>query len=85
MNPNPPVAGPEKDPATGRTEHPFVMTPSADAHVRLDAHPTHTSAVTATITGPGQNRACALLTARGFEALTEDTLVMARIDHEESQ
>ncbi|NUS85358.1 MAG: DUF317 domain-containing protein [Streptomyces sp.] len=59
------------------------MTPSADAHVRLDAHPTHTSAVTATITGPGQNLARALLTARGFEALNEDTLVMARIDHEE--
>ncbi|WP_416986162.1 DUF317 domain-containing protein [Streptomyces sp. T028] len=60
-----------------------MTTPSADAHVRLDAHPTHTSAVTATITGPGQNLARALLTASGFEALNEDTLVMARIDHEE--
>ncbi|MFJ2847485.1 DUF317 domain-containing protein [Streptomyces griseofuscus] len=39
--------------------------------------------MTATITGPGQGRARALLTARGFEAPGEDTLVMARIDHEE--
>ncbi|MEU6904262.1 hypothetical protein ABZ935_02690 [Streptomyces coeruleorubidus] len=60
-----------------------MTSPSADAYVRLDTHPTHTSAVTATITGPGQEPARALLAARGFEALDEDTLVMARIDHEE--
>ncbi|MGX4693714.1 DUF317 domain-containing protein [Streptomyces sp. JNUCC 63] len=60
-----------------------MTSPSADAHVLLDTHPTHTSAVTATITGPRQNLARALLTARGFEALHEDTLVMARIDNEE--
>ncbi|MFF3332750.1 hypothetical protein ACFYWX_24840 [Streptomyces sp. NPDC002888] len=41
--------------------------------------------MTATITGPRQQLAQALLTARGFEILDEDTLVMARIDREESQ
>jgi hypothetical protein len=60
-----------------------VTSPSADAYVRLDTHPTHTSAVTATITGPGQESARAALTTHGFEILDEDTLVMARIDHEE--
>ncbi|MGC9544849.1 hypothetical protein [Streptomyces sp. UG1] len=62
-----------------------MTTPAADAYVRLDTHPTHTSAVTATITGPQRERARAALTARGFEALDDNTLVMARIDHEESQ
>ncbi|WCH90614.1 DUF317 domain-containing protein [Streptomyces moderatus] len=59
-----------------------MTTSSPGAHVRLDAHPTHTSAVTATITGPGQERARAVLTAHGFESL-DGTLVMTRIDHEE--
>jgi len=60
-----------------------VTTPAAEAYVRFDTHPRHTSAVTATITGPGQELARAALTARGFEALDDNSLVMARIDHEE--
>ncbi|GGZ79466.1 DUF317 domain-containing protein [Streptomyces bluensis] len=60
-----------------------MTSPSSDAYVRLDAHPTHTSAVTATITGPQREPARAALTAHGFEALDDDTLVLARIDHEE--
>ncbi|MFJ2021540.1 DUF317 domain-containing protein [Streptomyces nodosus] len=60
-----------------------MTTPSADAYVRLDTHPTHTSAVTATITGSQREPAHAALTAHGFEALDDDTLLMARIDHEE--
>ncbi|MFE3645871.1 DUF317 domain-containing protein [Streptomyces sp. NPDC059169] len=60
-----------------------MPTPATDAHVRLDTHPIHPSAVTATVTGPRPHLARALLTARGFEAVNEHTLVMARIDHEE--
>ncbi|NJQ03310.1 DUF317 domain-containing protein [Streptomyces zingiberis] len=60
-----------------------MTSPSTDAYVCLDTHPTHTSAVTATITGPQRGQARAALTAHGFEILDEDTLVMARIDHEE--
>ncbi|MCX2969479.1 MULTISPECIES: hypothetical protein [Streptomyces] len=60
-----------------------MPTPTTDAHVRLDIHPTHPSAVTATVTGPRPHVARALLTAYGFEATNEHTLVMARIDHEE--
>lgn len=60
------------------------MTPRPiDAHVRLDIHPAHTSAVTATLTGTRHRTAHALLTARGFETVDEHTLVLARIDHEE--
>ncbi|WP_307618722.1 hypothetical protein [Streptomyces sp. V3I7] len=57
--------------------------PSTDTHVRLDLHPTHSSTVTATLTGPRHPMATALLTAHGFEAIDERTLVLARIDHEE--
>ncbi|TLQ42591.1 DUF317 domain-containing protein [Streptomyces marianii] len=60
-----------------------MPTPTTDAHVRLDTHPIHPSAITATITGPRPHLARALLTAHGFEAINERTLVMARIDHEE--
>ncbi|MFE7272421.1 DUF317 domain-containing protein [Streptomyces sp. NPDC057623] len=60
------------------------MTPPAiDAHVRLDAHPTHTSAVTAILTGTRQDLARPVLTAHGFETLNDHALVMARIDREE--
>ncbi|AVH55704.1 MULTISPECIES: DUF317 domain-containing protein [Streptomyces] len=60
------------------------MTPRPiDAHVRLDIHPAHTSAVTATLTGTRHRTAHALLTARGFETVDEHTLALARIDHEE--
>ncbi|MFD5128942.1 DUF317 domain-containing protein [Streptomyces olindensis] len=60
-----------------------MTTPSIDAHVRLDTHPTHPSAVTATLTGTRHRTAHALLTTRGFETIDEHTLVLARIDHEE--
>ncbi|MEU6814089.1 DUF317 domain-containing protein [Streptomyces sp. NPDC046860] len=51
--------------------------------VRFDLHPDHPTAVTATLPGKGLQLARALLTARGFEALAEHTLVLARIDREE--
>ncbi|MGI5457505.1 hypothetical protein ACQEWB_30935 [Streptomyces sp. CA-249302] len=57
--------------------------PSTDAHVRLDAHPTHTSAVTAILTGTRQDLARPVLTAHGFETLDDHTLILARIDREE--
>ncbi|MGW0710509.1 hypothetical protein ACWD4G_31905 [Streptomyces sp. NPDC002643] len=56
-----------------------------DAHVRLDTHPAHPSAVTATLTGSQHHIAQALLAAHGFENLDEHTMVLARIDSEESQ
>jgi hypothetical protein len=54
-----------------------------DAHVRLDTHPEHPSAITATLTGPRQDLALRLLLEAGFEAVGHQTLVMARIDNEE--
>ncbi|WP_217570496.1 DUF317 domain-containing protein [Streptomyces sp. GbtcB7] len=54
-----------------------------DAHVRFDTHPSHTSAVTATLTGTHHRAAQALLAARGFENLDDHTMVLGRIDHEE--
>ncbi|KPI25148.1 hypothetical protein OV320_8353 [Actinobacteria bacterium OV320] len=56
-----------------------------EAHVRFDSHPAHTSAVTATLAGTHHRAAQALLAARGFQNLDEHTMVLARIDHEESQ
>ncbi|NIY65629.1 DUF317 domain-containing protein [Streptomyces malaysiensis] len=60
-----------------------MTTPAIDAHVRLDTHPRHSSAVTATLTGTRHDLTRGLLTAHGFEALDHRTLVMARIDREE--
>ncbi|MFJ3620638.1 hypothetical protein ACIPSH_21135 [Streptomyces iakyrus] len=60
-----------------------MTTPSIDAHVRLDTHPTHPSAVTATLTGTRHRTAHALLATRGFETIDDHTLVLARIDYEE--
>ncbi|MFJ2175884.1 DUF317 domain-containing protein [Streptomyces sp. NPDC087851] len=57
--------------------------PTLDAQVRLDTHPTHPSAVIATLTGTQHRTAHALLAALGFETVGERTLVLARIDHEE--
>ncbi|BBC38577.1 uncharacterized protein SGFS_098710 [Streptomyces graminofaciens] len=56
-----------------------------DAHVRFDTHPAHTSAMTAALTGTHHRAAQALLAARGFENLDDHTMVLARINHEESQ
>ncbi|MFD5753582.1 hypothetical protein [Streptomyces sp. NPDC127033] len=60
-----------------------MTTPSIDAQVRLDTHPSHPSAVTATLTGTQHRTAHALLTTHGFEPVNEHTLMLARIDHEE--
>jgi hypothetical protein len=54
-----------------------------DVHVLLDVHPAHTSAVTATLTGPQHRVAQALLSTHGFEPLDQQTMVLARIDYEE--
>jgi hypothetical protein len=82
MTSNTPVAGPSGRPPAERP--PAVSTPPRiDAHVRLDTHPRHPSAVVATVTGTDRHIAHAHLTVRGFDSVTEHTLVMARIDHEE--
>ncbi|WP_414169072.1 DUF317 domain-containing protein [Streptoverticillium reticulum] len=60
-----------------------MTAPVIDAHIRLDTHPSHSSAVTAHLTGTRHRTAHALLAARGFEPVDERTLVLARIDHEE--
>ncbi|MFJ2261611.1 hypothetical protein ACIOKD_25300 [Streptomyces sp. NPDC087844] len=62
-----------------------MTAPAIDAHVRLDTHPTRSSPVTATLppTDSRQDLARGLLTAHGFDALDESTLVLARIDREE--
>lgn len=81
-DPTPSVAGPH-GPATDRREPPFVTTPSIDAHVRLDTHPTHSSAVTATLTGAQTHIAHLALEADDWEVVAADTLVLVRIDSEE--
>lgn len=60
-----------------------MATSSSKVHVRLDTHPTHPSAVIASLTGAQQDLARRLLIAGGFEACDDYTLVMARIDREE--
>ncbi|WP_406498175.1 DUF317 domain-containing protein [Streptomyces sp. NBC_00846] len=57
------------------------MTPPIDAHVRLDTHPTHPSAVTAVLTGTQARIALMGLEAAGWTVSAENVLV--RIDHEE--
>ncbi|MFF7413351.1 DUF317 domain-containing protein [Streptomyces lydicus] len=60
------------------------MTPlPIDAHVRLDAHPTHRSAVIATLTGPQAHIPHVGLEAANWSVLAKNTLVLARIDHDE--
>ncbi|WP_433453694.1 DUF317 domain-containing protein [Streptomyces sp. CA-142005] len=59
------------------------MTPSIDAHVRLDTHPTHPSAVTAVLTGSQARIALMALEAADWAVLADNVLVLARIDHEE--
>ncbi|MGW0457391.1 hypothetical protein [Streptomyces tendae] len=59
------------------------MTPAIDAHVRLDAHPTHPSAVQAHLTGSQAHVASMALEAAGWSAAATGVLVLARIDHEE--
>ncbi|SMQ19985.1 hypothetical protein SAMN06272771_6454 [Streptomyces sp. Ag82_O1-12] len=44
------------------------MTPAIDAHVRLDTHPTHPSAVQAVLTGSQAHVALMALEAAGWSA-----------------
>ncbi|MDF9816712.1 DUF317 domain-containing protein [Streptomyces sp. SPB162] len=60
-----------------------MTTPSIDAHVRLDVHPTHSSAVTATLTGPQAHIPQLGLEAADWHVVSDNTLVLVRIDHEE--
>ncbi|MFF8779546.1 DUF317 domain-containing protein [Streptomyces sp. NPDC015140] len=59
------------------------MTPPTDAHVRLDTHPTHASAVQALVTGSQASIAVMALEAGGWSVAASGVLVLARIDHEE--
>ncbi|MER5813845.1 DUF317 domain-containing protein [Streptomyces californicus] len=60
------------------------MTPAPlDAKVQLDSHPTHASAVIATVTGPDTAAVVASLEADAWHAVAETTLVLVRIDREE--
>ncbi|MEU2466794.1 hypothetical protein ABZ580_21565 [Streptomyces sp. NPDC012486] len=60
-----------------------MTTPFIDAHVRLDVHPHHSSAVTAVLTGSQAHIAHAALEADNWSVVGKNTLVLARIDHEE--
>ncbi|MET9507648.1 DUF317 domain-containing protein [Streptomyces flavidovirens] len=60
-----------------------MTTPSIDAHVRLDVHPTHPSAVTAVLTGSQAHIPHVGLEAADWTVVAENTLVLIRIDHEE--
>ncbi|MFE8009072.1 DUF317 domain-containing protein [Streptomyces sp. NPDC057418] len=60
-----------------------MTTPSIDAHVRLDVHPHHSSAVTAALTGSQTHIAHVALEADNWGVVGKNTLVLARIDHEE--
>ncbi|MFI1677384.1 DUF317 domain-containing protein [Streptomyces sp. NPDC020607] len=59
------------------------MTPAIDAHVRLDTHPTHPSAVQAVLTGTQARVALMALDAAGWSVAATNVLVLVRIDHEE--
>ncbi|MEV0641637.1 DUF317 domain-containing protein [Streptomyces sp. NPDC050619] len=59
------------------------MTPPIDAHVRLDTHPAHPSAVTAVLTGAQARIALMGLEAADWTIVAENVLVLVRIDHEE--
>ncbi|MET9664963.1 DUF317 domain-containing protein [Streptomyces sp. NPDC006475] len=59
------------------------MTPPIDAHVHLDIHPTHPSAVTAVVTGIQARIALMGLEAADWTVVAENVLVLVRIDHEE--
>ncbi|MGW6542799.1 DUF317 domain-containing protein [Streptomyces massasporeus] len=59
------------------------MTPTIDAHVLLDTHPTHPSAVTAVLAGTQAHIAHLGLEAADWSVAADNTLVLVRIDHEE--
>ncbi|GGU55010.1 hypothetical protein GCM10010211_19620 [Streptomyces albospinus] len=54
-----------------------------DAHVHLALHPQHPSAVVATLTGSTLHTARATLASQGFRPVTDHTMLLVRIDHEE--
>ncbi|MEI5100886.1 DUF317 domain-containing protein [Streptomyces sp. PmtG] len=54
-----------------------------DTHVHLALHPQHPSAVVATLTGAHLHTARATLASEGFQPVTEATMLLVRIDHEE--
>lgn len=60
-----------------------MTSPAPDARVRLDIHPTHASAVIATVAGPGTAEVVAVLEADAWHTVAEATLVLVRIDREE--
>ncbi|MFJ1656781.1 DUF317 domain-containing protein [Streptomyces sp. NPDC088337] len=59
------------------------MTPAIDAHVRLDTHPTHPSAVQAILTGTQARVALMALEAADWSVAATNVLILARIGHEE--
>ncbi|MER6274270.1 DUF317 domain-containing protein [Streptomyces sp900105755] len=59
------------------------MTSSIDAHVRLDTHPIHPSAVTAVLAGTQAHVAQLGLEAADWTAVADNVLVLVRIDREE--
>lgn len=59
------------------------MTSAIDAHVRLDTHPTHPSAVQAVLTGTQSHVALMALEAADWSVVAANVLVLARIDREE--
>jgi hypothetical protein len=58
-------------------------TPPIDAHVLLDVHPTHSSAVTATLTGTQARIAHMGLEAADWTVVADNVLALVRIDSEE--
>ncbi|WP_435285392.1 DUF317 domain-containing protein [Streptomyces bacillaris] len=61
----------------------MTTTPSIDAHVVLDVHPTHSSAVTATLTGTQARIAHMGLEAADWTVVADNILALVRIDSEE--
>ncbi|ONI50024.1 MULTISPECIES: DUF317 domain-containing protein [unclassified Streptomyces] len=60
-----------------------MTSPVPGGQVRLDTHPTHASAVIATVTGPDTAEIVAVLEADAWHTVAEATLVLVRIDREE--
>lgn len=56
---------------------------SADAHIRFTLHPDYHPSVIATTSGPTSDAARSHLHDLGFRSTGPDTMVLARIDHEE--
>ncbi|MDH6439411.1 hypothetical protein M2158_007952 [Streptomyces sp. SAI-144] len=73
------MAGPE-DPATGRGDDHLNVTTTLpiDAHVHLDTHPTHPSAVTAVLTGTQAHIAHLGLEAADWTVVADNVLVLQR-------